>query len=257
MTGTGFFYFRRVKGSEGHEILVTNRHVVEDAVAIKIHFHEENPDGTPNLGEIGTVTVGCASWRFHPNADVDVAFFLMVTLENDLAQVGGAFHHNIDFRLIPSETDLMDVFPIDDVIFIGYPNGIFDPKNYLPIVRRGVTATPLYVDYNRQPQFLISASVFPGSSGSPVFLYNVLQYTSRAGSILGESRIWFLGILSEFKYREALGWLEFDDTPVLKARIAAQESLDIGIVFKERTIREALDYHLTASGFPPKNMTRT
>ena len=48
---------------------------------------------------------------------------------------------------------------------------MYDQVNLIPITRTGMTATPLQLDYDGRPSFLIDASVFPGSSGSPVFVY--------------------------------------------------------------------------------------
>jgi len=206
--GTGFFYFRRVHGSKGHEILVTNRHVVENAEKITIFFHERAAGGGPNLGEIGRVTVNSEFWRFHPDERVDIAFLLMEVLRKDLEDAGGVFLHNLDHQSVPTDAQLRDSFPIEDVTFIGYPNGIY-------------------------PTFLISASVFPGSSGSPVFLYNQGTYLTRSDGVVMGFRCWLLGILTEFRYREAKGWLEFDEAPVLRAKVGVQEAIDIGVVFKE------------------------
>ena len=41
----------------------------------------------------------------------------------------------------------------------------------MPILRRGTTATPIALNFEGRPEFLIDAAVYPGSSGSPVFVY--------------------------------------------------------------------------------------
>jgi hypothetical protein len=87
---------------------------------------------------------------------------------------------------------------VEEVLFIGYPCGIWDARNLLPIVRRGITATPIYIDFSGRKQFLIDASVFPGSSGSPVFIYNAgIYWDKKSGSTVVGHRLFFLGILSE------------------------------------------------------------
>ncbi len=55
---------------------------------------------------------------------------------------------------------------------VGYPNGLWDRKNNLPIARRGITASPVAVDWNGRNEFLIDCAVYPGSSGSPIYLFS-------------------------------------------------------------------------------------
>jgi len=43
---------------------------------------------------------------------------------------------------------------------IGYPSGLWDTKNNLPIVRKGITATTPYFDYNGKREFLVDIAAF-------------------------------------------------------------------------------------------------
>ncbi len=242
-SGTGFFYFRRLQGSRGAEFLVTCRHVVDLAKTAWITFHGAL-GGRANIGNARRVEVDPRWWLFHPDDRIDVAILPTTLLENEFNKAGGVFYKNIDDQARPTAEQLDDTFPIEDVTFVGYPNRLFDRKHYLPIIRKGTTATPPLIDYNDEPAFLISASVFPGSSGSPVFLHDAVQYATRKGTVSGPGRLWFLGILSGFKYREAPGWVEIDDAPAMKTKIAAQEAIDLGIVFKDAALRSAIDHHL-------------
>ena len=97
--------------------------------------------------------------------------------------------------IAPNTDTTPDIGLIEDVLFVGYPNGMFDKANNLPVARRGITATPATVDYGGRPVFLIDASVFPGSSGSPVFLYNVGGWRSTTAFVAGD-RILFLARIS-------------------------------------------------------------
>ena len=65
--------------------------------------------------------------------------------------------------------ELEQLEAIEEVVLIGYPAGIRDPAHLTPIARKGITATPPAWDYGGRPTFLVDASVFHGSSGSPVF----------------------------------------------------------------------------------------
>jgi hypothetical protein len=64
------------------------------------------------------------------------------------------------------------------------------------VAQQGITATPAYIDFNGKSEFVIDCACFPGSSGSPVLLYNFGGYTDRDGNTFqGPSRIMLIGIL--------------------------------------------------------------
>src|SRR5690606_28078780 len=82
-------------------------------------------------------------------------------------------------------------------VMIGCPNGLSDETNNLPISRRGITATSLTKDYNGKPEFMVDMACFPGSSGSPIFLYDKNGYWDRKKNSynLGAPRLKLVGIL--------------------------------------------------------------
>jgi hypothetical protein len=132
---------------------------------------------------------------------------------------------------------------IEEVVFVGYPDGLFDEVNYLPLTRRGITASPPTADFNGRPVFLIDGSVFPGSSGSPVLILQTGSYAGRTGSInLGE-RVVFMGVVAAVYQREV---------PVLtcdpKLQHFVEDALDIGVVYKAKAVDEAVDKVLTLAG---------
>jgi hypothetical protein len=59
-------------------------------------------------------------------------------------------------KMIPTEEDLADLTAVEDVLMVGYPLGLWDQRNNLPIFRRGITATHSAVDYEGEPVFTIS-----------------------------------------------------------------------------------------------------
>jgi len=83
---------------------------------------------------------------------------------------------------------------LEDIIMIGYPIGLWDSKNNLPIIRKGQTATPMKIDYQGKSEFLLDIPAFPGSSGSPVILYNQGSYATDKGISMG-TRLYLVGIL--------------------------------------------------------------
>ncbi len=84
---------------------------------------------------------------------------------------------------------------MEEIVMIGYPNGIWDRTHNLPIIRKGITATHARLPLNGKSEFLIDAGCFPGSSGSPVFLANIGSFLRPDGSMSIGTRIALLGTL--------------------------------------------------------------
>lgn len=51
------------------------------------------------------------------------------------------FYIAFDVSTLPDRKLLDDVSALEDIIMVGYPNGIWDEKNNKPIFRKGITAT--------------------------------------------------------------------------------------------------------------------
>ncbi len=114
--------------------------------------------------------------------------------------------------------------------------------NLLPVVRRGITATPVSVDFERRPAFLIDASIFPGSSGSPVFLFNVGSYSPKGKGLVFGNRIFFLGILAYVFIRKDFNTIELIDIPTGKIPgVITTQMVDLGIVYKSIVIKELIE----------------
>ncbi len=105
------------------------------------------------------------------------------------------FFTTLDKTLIPTASDIEDMVGLENITMVGYPNGLWDRTNNLPIFRKGVLATDYKHNWNGKKEFLIDAACFPGSSGSPVMLFDIGSYQTRKGNFMGSSRIKLLGIL--------------------------------------------------------------
>lgn len=101
------------------------------------------------------------------------------------------------------------------------------------------------MDYGGEPAFLIDASVFPGSSGSPVFIANFATYMNpRTGEVFaGGSRTMFLGVLSGGFFMEQDGKIERRPIPTAKEEltVTTEQMIDLGFVFKASTIIETIE----------------
>ena len=215
--GTGCIVQHKWAEDKSGPFLITNKHVVKGTSSGKITFtlaDQTNESREPSLGKATSITLAENGWRwsFHPSDDIDIAALPLAPVVNHLNEGGGElYYRSIGTDMIPGQDKLEELNAIEEVLFVGYPNGIYDRANQLPIFRKGTTATPLYIDYDAKPTFLIDASVFPGSSGSPVFIYTNGVWSNRAGVAFTGQRILFLGVLGSVYYHEEDGKLEFKE----------------------------------------------
>lgn len=202
--GTGFFFNMPANGPEGQIIpfLVTNHHVVKDAKRGWIELATRE-GGEPARGKKARVEVGPDFFRGHSDPNLDLAAIPVAPLFTHLeANARPVFYRSVEPSIIPKREQVEDLGAIEEIVFIGYPSGLQDTHNVSPLTRRGITATPIWNDFEGQPRFLIDAGVFPGSSGSPVFILNQGAYATRSGLSIG-SRLFFVGVIAESILRNA------------------------------------------------------
>lgn len=242
-TGAGTaFIFSYQQEEKQYLFLVTNKHVIKGATTGRFFFTLRDGQ-SPQIGQRLDIEINQfeQQWFGHPCSDIDVAILPLIPILQEIDKMGkSVFFKSIAHTLIPSSEKMNELDAIEEVLFIGYPNGIFDSKNLMPVVRRGTTATHLQIDYEGKPVFMIDASVFPGSSGSPVLIANTGGYTSKLGFTAG-NRILFLGIISSVAIREEQGQIAFIPTPVTQTPIVkTRQMIDLGIVFKASTILDTV-----------------
>ena len=151
---------------------------------------------------------------------------------------GDAYFRSIPTSIFADSSRIEAFEPLEEIIFVGYPIGLYDERNLLPITRQGITATHPGIDYQGRPIFLIDASVFPGSSGSPVFLHKPGLSLDGQQLSLTRSNV-LLGVVAES--------MALQDTSAVE-QLAQQgeqivrfsQMIDIGVVFKARTIVETM-----------------
>src|SRR6516165_7282986 len=107
------------------------------------------------------------------------------------------FFRPLDPSLIKSDEELKQFDAVEQVLMVGYPNGLWDSTNNFPLLRRGITASHPAVDFvvDGVATTVIDIASFPGSSGSPVFIYNDGSYPTKTGGIVLGTRVIFLGVL--------------------------------------------------------------
>jgi len=209
-------------------LLVSNRHVFEGSQRFNITFHSRNvASNLPQLGQ--TLTCQFTSHVFtpflHPDPRIDLA---CINISSAISQLGSKIYYKfLDKRVFANFTEPeLDVG--QRVIFIGYPENRYDQCHNLPILRSGVTASHPRLNYDGEEQFLIDAQVFPGSSGSPVFLnMKEVQY-NRGQIILGSGLPYlFVGVVSSTMIRNNI----VSPLPISLLGVS-QEVIGLGLVFK-------------------------
>jgi hypothetical protein len=125
----------------------------------------------------------------------------------------------------------------EEIYMIGYPRGLWDEINNMPIVRRGITATAPYLDYNGTKEFLIDIAAFGGSSGSPVFQYNESGYSDKLGSLnVGAPRLFLLGILYAGPQYTVGGEVIKTVPGVSSEKVKSEIPMNLGYVIKSSEI---------------------
>ena len=130
-SGTGFLFY-----SHENIFLVTNRHVVEKSREIELKFY-----GQDNFLVIKN--------NFITSLQYDIAICILNNIPSSAKMLTP--------NQIPNRKQTENFDAIEDILFIGYPTGIYDTYNNSPIARKGITATPISLNYEGKYQFLIDA----------------------------------------------------------------------------------------------------
>ena len=240
--GTGFFFKFFGEGEGSVMVLVTNKHVVKDAVSGIILLHISNEDGSllPERHLSYRLEDFEKHWIFHPDDEVDLCILPFYPVVSDLNSKG------YKISLISLGEDLVadgkyceGMTTMEDVTMIGYPIGLWDEHNNMPIFRRGVTATHARFDYGGRKEFMIDAACFPGSSGSPVLLFNSGYYPGKDGGIVLNTRMKLIGVLRAGPQFTNTGEIKIVDVPTQqKAIVESLTTINLGICIKAERLLE-------------------
>lgn len=253
-SGTGFLYSHRLSEGKHAIFIVSNKHVVQGMRSGSFTFHTRKND-KPDLGNGFRLNLQNwpDAWYGHPSPDVDIAVTMFVWIEKAIKEQYGVdlFYRCLDGSMLVTDAQAELLDAIETVTFIGYPNGVWDSGNLMPVARRGTTASPLSVDFEGTPRFVIDASVFGGSSGSPVFILNQGMISDKHGNTTVGSRVLFIGVVAAVFFRTALNEIISVPIPTQTRPMAEQrEMIDLGIVFKARTVVETIEAYVAANPHP-------
>ncbi len=235
-TGTGFFYQAPLAGAGDQHVpmLITNKHVIAGVAHAEFMIHQnlsgaKKPDGNVR------VRSEPSEWVQHPNPKVDLCALPVGPVLNNAK----GFFRALDPSIVPSEAQLEELSAVEEILMVGYPNGLWDEANNYPLIRRGITASHPAVDFDvgGVAATVIDAACFPGSSGSPVILYNVGTYSDKKGNTVVGSRTMLLGVLFAGPTMQTDGKIVIRtiptvDVPVPEIRVM----LNLGYIVKAREL---------------------
>lgn len=163
-TGTGFYF----KFDNGKTYLVTNKHVVKGASKGFVYFTEKE-DNKPKHGNTRQIEINnFENWFIaHPDTTLDLCIMPVDSSIFSSDDLKVAYYQSVSFSQIISCDSLGGNYSI---MTVGYPKGIWDSYNNLPVMRRGYTAISPKFNYENKPELLLDLQMTHGNSGSPVFL---------------------------------------------------------------------------------------
>ncbi len=211
-TGTGFFFDFDFSEGKTVPVIITNKHVINNNKQERVNFflHAKNGD-EPDSEKINIQFN--AEWHFHK--DQDLCFCFVGPLFKQIKEVRQkeVFYRSVGEALIWDDKRLEGLSAIEDVIMVGYPSGLWDQKNNLPLFRKGITSSHPAMDFNNKNVGAVDMACFPGSSGSPIFILNEGGYRDKEGTHLGSGRLIFLGVLFQGPQLNAKGELIIESIP--------------------------------------------
>ena len=243
-SGTGFFFRLEFDGNRIVPLVVTNKHVVRGMTTGMFRLTKADANGNPIHKDHFQIQIDQfeQSWLFHPDNNVDLCVLPVANILN-IAQARGVslFYRSFDETIIPNKEQLNTLDAVEEILMIGYPNGLWDSVNNMPIVRKGITATDIKFDYEGRKEFLIDAACFPGSSGSPVLICNVGGYRDKQGNLnWGSSRIFLLGILYAGPQLTVTGDIKVVTIPNMQQKALAVSHIpnNLGYIIKAERIMD-------------------
>lgn len=239
-TGTGYFFVFSIENSEV-PVIVTNKHVInyDSDEVVKINFHLYNDTNTEVSDESLEVSFK-SEWFLHPTHDlcctplVPIEDYILKTYKKKI------YFKCLDEKHMFSKEELETLDAVESVLMVGYPIGLWDKKNNFPLFRQGITASHPALDFNDIGISVVDIASFPGSSGSPIFIYNPgLVFDKKTKDVSIMERLIFLGTLYAGPVYDLNGNIEIVEIPTSKKPIVkTQTMINLGYYIKASELNE-------------------
>jgi hypothetical protein len=145
--GTGFFFRFKINPQRGVPVLITNKHVVKGCESFRFLVHRAADPTSPGIPHGENIAVDLRNeanlWIDHPG-DSDLCAIPTGPLEYEAKRQGHTLYYcPLEESLLPTSTQFAEMKAIEDVVMVGYPTGLWDEVNNLPILRPSTsTADP-------------------------------------------------------------------------------------------------------------------
>ncbi len=243
---TGFFYNFETSNGKTVRAILTCKHSIEDFAKIDLITCLDNGRAEPIDNVRFTMTYAADSPLIVKHHDKTIDLAALIFSYDDKIFLSGnqqPFYLSLDNSLIPTEEQLNQLSYIEEVLMVGYPQNIWDTYNNKPIIRKGITSSPIQLDFGGKKQFLLDIASFHGSSGSPVFIYKPSPHLE-SNALVFNQQVYLLGMFFG-------GWEEVTNgsTPVTAYDKEQDKKYDLelvlpnhlGIVLKSAVFMELKD----------------
>lgn len=237
--GTGFFFAFNFDEERTIHTIITNKHVIKDAVEGSFLLHELDTVEQPSTKNFQVTLDNFEKlWVPHPNPEVDLcAMFFEPVKAAALAQDKRIFNTLLNQNLIFPDSALEELSAVEDVLMTGYPIGLWDSTNNLPLIRKGITATHPAIDFCGKSITVLDIACFPGSSGSPVLLVNEGFYGTKKSIQIGGKRVILIGVLYAGPQIDATGTINIENIPTMyKTTFSTKVMANLGYVIKAKEL---------------------
>ncbi len=221
-------------GDEAIQCVITNRHVIAESVSCELVFRSRRVGATDSGIVASTVRFDERfeeRWYVHPDANADLA---VLPISNEFRQMlGNGFtpiYKATQNEHLVTEEAAASLNAVEEILMVGYPNGIWDRKNNIPVARRGITASPVSMDWNGRNEFLIDCAVYPGSSGSPIYLFSPSGTRLTTGHrLVPTNQVMLLGVVKSVFMQTVRGDAQFMPAPTGTDEINVPIPNDLGL----------------------------